>query len=329
MKNSVNAAGFPKAMRLLLGYFQMYWLKPFDAVNDAANAVSLLKFDWANKPILEIGGGDGVFSFIMHGGMFNFLGDRYDQADISKKDDMFDIYKLGTKIAVRKESAVKFDLGIDLKLSHLFKSREIESYKYLISGFPEELPVKPKIFKTIFLYTFHGLTDYGKTLKEIKRVIREDGILLALVVNDAVKNRFICFRLHNYFKKIGLNGPADFFLKLDAGRQKEIGEIFAKNLKEWKTLFQEAGFKIEDIYTQVSPFLWEVYDMQTRPLLKILVYLNYKLKRWHLKIVFKLVWICLWMPVLAFFYLFYTGRRIEANEMKSGEIFFAFRAVPV
>lgn len=321
--------GFCKTIKLLKRYFQMYWLKPFDAVNDTANAVALKKFDWSNGPVLEIGGGDGVFSFIMHDGAFSFTNDRYDQVDTAKNGDIYDVYNEGNNLRICKNASLRYDLGIDLKLSHLFKSREIGMYKNLVSSLPEALPVKGDCFGTIFLYTFHGLTDYGKTLQEIRRVIKKDGRLLMLAVNNTAKENFVCYKLHAFFKRLGFKRLSEYFLKLDAGRYSEIGGTFSKGLNEWEALLKNSGFQIEEAYSQVSPLLWKIYDTQTRPFLKFMIRLNRRLKEVHLKAIAKALGLCFWFPIIsAFYFTMAKPVKIKLN-VNCDDVFLAMKARPV
>ena len=48
----------------LWNYLNIYFLKPIDAVNDTITSDLLLKFNWEKK-YLEIGSGDGMFSYIL------------------------------------------------------------------------------------------------------------------------------------------------------------------------------------------------------------------------------------------------------------------------
>ena len=70
----------------LWNYLNIYFLKPFDAVNDTLTATLIRKFNW-NIPYLEIGSGDGVFSYVMHGGKFPVWFDRY--IDVNLKTKIF------------------------------------------------------------------------------------------------------------------------------------------------------------------------------------------------------------------------------------------------
>lgn len=302
-ENSLYSFGF---LSLLKRYFQVYWLKPFDAINDTANAVSLLNFDWASQnSILEIGGGDGIFSFIMHGGEFNFINDRYDQVDLLNKGDIYDFFsEKGAKFKIKTFPTLNYDMGVDLKMSHVFKAKETMLYKNnnIISSHPEDMPIKNDSFDTVFLYTFHGLVDYDRTLREIRRIISENGTLLMLVFNDVVDNHFICYKLSKFFEKRN-STLSGYFKKLDGGRYDEIANVFSKNFEEWKLILNEAGFEIKQVYTQVLPWLWRLYDTQTRFVLKNLIRFNKFLKRIRLKFLFKIFWTIIWFPILTLAYI--------------------------
>ncbi len=318
--------GFPSAWSLLRRYFQLYWLKPFDAVNDAANAWALSQFEWV-EPILEVGGGDGVFSFILHGGEFFLSEDRYRHGDL-RLNDIYDVYRSDRPLRIKHRIGRRYEVGADLKLSHLQKSEETGLYQRLLSIKPEALPLGPGSFKTVFLYTFHGLTDYRRCLKEIRRVIRPDGTLLMIAFNQVVSRQFICYPLHKWFERLGWKGLSAYFLKLDNGRYEELTG-FSRSFSEWKRLLEEADFQLTKAYNQVSPLAWRVYDLQTRPLLRPLIRFSEFLERLHLKTPVKALWVYLFLPLLVVFYeTAARPRRIPLDDPKASGIFFAFHAVP-
>ena len=77
----------------LWNYLNIYFLKPFDAVNDTITSDLLLKFNW-EKNYVELGSGDGMFSYIMHGNSFPIWFDRYLNVDLNSKN----IFKSKNKI---------------------------------------------------------------------------------------------------------------------------------------------------------------------------------------------------------------------------------------
>lgn len=311
---------------LIRRYFQLYWLKPFDAVNDAANAWALLQFEW-DAPILEVGGGDGVFSFVMHGGEFALTNDRYSQADPTRPSDIYDVYYKDRPLTTKRRPYLHYRVGVDLKLSHLYKSSETGLYISLVSSRPEALPLRAGLFKTVFLYTFHGLTDYRRSLEEIRRVVRPDGSLLIITFNRTVSGYFVCYPLYRYFESRGWKEPSSYFKRLDAGRYDEISG-FGHTLDEWEKLFGETGFRLTDVYNQVAPLAWKVYDFQTRPFLKLLIRWNWLLEQLHLKTVIKAAWIYALLPFLLIFYAAFARPKKISIGREASDVFFAFRAVP-
>lgn len=320
-------------LSLLRRYLQVYWLKPFDAVNDAANAWALRQFAW-EPPILEIGSGDGVFSFIMHDGEFVLSDDRYDQSDPDRPGDMFDVYHKGRSLTIKRCASRSYEAGVDLKWSHVLKCKETQLYRKLVVSWPEPLPFAAASFKTVFLYFPHGLVEHGqvlnyeRTLKEIRRVLRPDGTLLMTAVNRIVSHHFVCYPLHRFFERRGWRQLSEYFKKLDTGRYAEISG-FGRAAEEWGKLLQEAGFKLGNIWTQVTPLAWRVCDFQTRPLLRPLIRSSRFLKRVRLKRTVKVAWVCTWLPALTLFYLLFARpRRFSLESGDEAGAFFAFRATP-
>jgi len=298
---------------LLRRYLQVYWLKPFDAVNDAANAWALRQFPW-EEPILEVGGGDGVFSFVMHDGEFIATDDRYDQSDPSRPGDIFDVYREGFYLTIKRHASRLYEAGVDLKWSHLLKGRETKLYRLVVLSPPEPLPFAAESFKTVFLYFPHG--------------IHPEGSLLMTAVNRDISDHFVCYPLYRFFEGKGWPRLSEYFKRLDAGRHDEITG-FGRTAEEWTKLLQVSGFNLVDTWTQVSPIAWSVYDFQTRPLLRPLIRWNWFLKRVRLKRVVKAAWVYTWLPVLTLFYLgFAKPRRLSLESMDEPGVFFAFRAIP-
>lgn len=318
---------------LLRRYLQMYWLKPFDAVNDTANAWALRQCPWS-EPILEIGSGDGVFSFILHGGEFSFVDDRYDQADPRLKGDIFDIYHEKSRMAVKRPAQVKYAAGLDLKRSHLMKCKETGMYRLLVVSTPQELPFSSDSFMTVFLYFPHGLVEQGKaldyraTLKEVRRVLHRNGSLLMTAFHKNVSRYFLCNMLSSFFSRRDLNKLGRYFRNLDAGRSQEISHL-ARSPGEWEKLLFDSGLKVVDVWCQISPIAWLVYDIQTRPIFRQLIKWNWVLRRLRLKRFLKRFFVYACLPILVvFYYLFARPRGTETIQDHGEHVGYVFRAVP-
>lgn len=319
-----RASVAPSAFNLLKRYFQVYWLKPFDAVNDTANAWALRRFSW-EEPILEIGGGDGMFSFIMQGGEFAFGDDRYFQCDPGRGGDIFDVYTEGKPLQIRKKAGLTYAVGVDLKVSHLQKARETGLYQEMKSSAPEKIPLGDSRFQTVFLYLFHGLSDYEKTLREARRVIRPRGKLLMVAFNDTVGRYFICHKLKEFFNRKGWRGLARFWDRLDGGRYQEIGGL-AKSLPEWEALLEKTGFRLNTTYAQVSPGAWRVYDIQTRPFFRTLIRWTSGLEKIHLRRLVKFIWLYGGLVPLFCFYRAAARPRPVEKGTSCRDVLFVFNA---
>ena len=65
------------------------FFETFDAVNDTLTSYLIFKKHKLEKDYLELGSGDGMFSFVMSGGKFPLNFDRY--IDVSLKKKIFSI----------------------------------------------------------------------------------------------------------------------------------------------------------------------------------------------------------------------------------------------
>ena len=286
-------------------YLNIYFLKPFDAVNDTLTSYLIYKVHKLKNNYLELGSGDGMFSFIMAGGKFPFYFDRYIDVALNKKD-IFDTHTKEIKIKNTIKLIRPF-LSIDAKKNHVKKIKEIGFSKNSFHSKLENIKLKKKNkFDLIFFYTAHGLTDLKKSILGAKKHLKKNGKILILVFDDFVKKNFICYKMSkkNFF-------PA-FFNKIDNGRYKEISN-YSKTLKGWKNFFEKNGFKIQKISSGLSGTAWKVYDVQTRPILHFLVRL-FNFFPSILRIAFKLIWMIILYPVILLFFLFYSNIYFNNNK---------------
>lgn len=327
-----RAGTAPSTAALLKRYLQMYWLKPFDAVNDTANAQALRAFPW-EAPILEVGGGDGVFSFIMQGGEFEPAVDRFEQADTRRDGDMFDVYRPERPLRQRRRAQREYAVGVDLKWSHVMKSRATGLYRCLAVATPGALPFKAGAFKTVFLYFPHGLIErddrlnYDRVLAEIRHVLAPDGVLLMTAMNDTVAQHFVCHSVAGSLARAGWPRASAYFARLDGGRFDEVAAL-GRSLDEWRAVLARAGFALVDARTQISPLAWRVYDVGTRPILRPLIRLMDRLGEAGPRPLVKRVATGIAFPFLLAFYYF-SARPSVLRTARGRGVVFALHAKPL
>lgn len=278
-------------------YLSIYFLKPFDAVNDTITSDLLLKLNW-KKNYLELGSGDGMFSYIMHGNSFPLWFDRYLNVDLENKN----IFKKKGLIKFpklkKKNNKIFPTLSIDARPHHIEYIKKINFSKTAKRMNYEKLKISKNSKELIFFYTPHGLKNYNIALKKASECLKKKGKLLVLLYLDNVDKNFIFYHLKKKYKgKVG-----NFFLKMDNGRYLETKKL-SKTFGEWIKLFKKNNLIILKYYTGLSPLAWKIYDIQTRPILKVLIKF-FSLFPSFLRTFFKLIWMILFFPFLCLTYMY-------------------------
>lgn len=288
-------------------YHKLYFLKPHDAVNDTLTASLLHRLDWSG-PVIEIGSGDGVFSYIMHGGAFPLWFDRYLLTDLTKQD-IYDSHKgnvLRPAVIVRSPD---INLAIDAKESHVRKIKEIGFVKHCVVSAYEALPIASASIPKIFYYTPHGLRDHEAAIREAARILARKGTMLILLYDGKFKPSFLCYRLAQLCSgKVGR-----YFFRLDNGRFDEITNL-SKSPEEWNAFFLRHGFEIEARHSGLSAFAWKAYDIQTRPFLKPLIRL-FGMLPGCMRTLVKFLWMVACYPYLIIFYLLFSNEYFRVDKI--------------
>ncbi|MDB9812545.1 hypothetical protein OAB74_02215 [Candidatus Pelagibacter sp.] len=300
-----------KSLVRLWNYLNIYYLKPFDAVNDTITSDLLLKFKWKNN-YLELGSGDGMFSFVMHGNSFPLWFDRYQNINFSDKNIFKSEYDNFPKF--KKKYLIRPNCSVDARQHHIISINKIGFSKSSKLSSYEKFKYKKKSENLIFFYTPHGLQNYTRSLKNILPSLKNDGRIILLLNLKNVLNYFICYDLsknNNILKKV--------FKKLDNGRYLETKKV-SKSFNQWSDIFKKNNLKLNNFYTGLSPITWMIYDVQTRPILRILIRLFNFFPR-NLRTLLKLIWMVAVYPAILIVYLF--GSKISQNK-KTDNCYVAF-----
>ena len=287
-------------------YLSIYFLKPFDAVNDVATSRLLLSIGLPNN-YLALAPGDGIFSCVMHGGRMPLSFDRYLQTDLSAVD-IFDTHTSGQLIKPQKPPQISLPLAIDTKISHLYKTMEINLSKTGVHANYENLPLSSESQDAIFMYTPHGLKNLQEATNEIYRVLKPNGALYVLVYNQVFRSSFLCHR----FSQSSATLLATLFKRLDNGRYEELSQISLLP-DQWEQFFEIAGFNISKRSAGLSTVAWKFYDIQTRPFLRLLIKLFSVLPR-NIRTATKFLWMIVWYPILLVFYFLFASSYISRPE---------------
>jgi len=288
-------------------YLSLYFLKPFDAINDTLTSSLIHRLDW-NGEVVELGSGDGEFSYVMHGGTFPIWYDRYLDTDLSK-NDIFDTHKDDKLTTTKVLKYPNLILSIDARENHVKKIKEIGFSKDAICASYENLPLDDESVEKIFYYTPHGLENHDNSIDEAIRVLKPKGKLLILLYDSVFKEAFLC---HKYSQNIKNNFISKYFKKLDNGRYEEITNL-SRTKEQWLEHFQSKGLKSSISHTGLSTTAWKFYDIQTRPILKILIRFFNLFPLW-LRTILKISWMIILYPFLLLFYFLFSNEFIKIDK---------------
>ena len=279
----------------LWNYLNIYFLKPFDAVNDTITSDLLLKFGWTNN-YFEIGSGDGMFSYVLHGNSFPIWFDRYLNTNLDKKN----IFEASMSYfpQIKKKFKIRPKFSVDARKHHILSLKKLGFSKKNIHTDYENIKYKKNSQKLIFFYTPHGLKNYSKSIDNIKKISKKGGRVLILLNLTKVDDCFICYKLQKKFK----GNLGNYFKNLDNGRFKETKKL-SKSFLSWKKFFINKKFKILNYYSGLSPLVWRIYDIQTRPFLKALInFFNYL--PITARCIIKIFWMIIFYPILFLTYIY-------------------------
>lgn len=253
--------------RALLGRFlSAYWLRPENAMWMTLRSEALSRCPLA-RPSVDLGCGDGVFTFLHCGGRFDPAFDVF--ASVGRLDevagahaDMFDHVTAGYAPPIIAPPAERVDCGADLKASMIEKARRLALYERLVlHDNNNPLPFDNESFETVYCNTAYWVSNIGGFLSELRRVVRRGGRIVLQVKIDAMRD----YTLRRHAAALG-----DRFLDIIGRGRMETWPTLASRA-EWERRFAAAGL----IVLEETPFATSthahVWDIGLRPVAPMLI----------------------------------------------------------
>jgi SAM-dependent methyltransferase len=254
-------------LRALLNVF---WLRPETAMWRAIDINAMKSFSFSS-PSLDLGCGDGVFSFIRAGGEFSKNFDAFQTVgsldNFFDNVDVFDASDNSPSPNVERAPDYKIDVGFDHKKNLLSKANKLSIYKELKEGDANQrLPFEDSTFNSVFSNIVYWLDDPKFVFSEIYRVLKPGGKACLMLPNQT----FPEFSFYNQLYVKTQNKEWEFLEKLDRGRfEDDIRQ--AKSGKEWERLILESGLSINEHVCHLSKTVIQIWDIGLRPLFPVLL----------------------------------------------------------
>ena len=254
----------------------VFWLRPETALWREIDIRTMSAFEM-RSPSLDVGCGDGTFSFIRAGGEFDRSFDAFrsvSQLDqFFKNVDVFDSFDENLSSAVAKPPKYQIDVGFDHKTNLLKKAGQLGLYRALKQGDANQsLPFPDASFNSVFSNIVYWLDSPQFVISEIARVLKPGGTACLMLPNIT----FPQFSFYNQLYVKGGDARWKFLEMLDRGR-------FADNIRqaksqdEWQAIFEKAGLHVERHHSHLSKLVIQTWDIGLRPLFPVLLEMSNEL----------------------------------------------------
>ncbi len=250
----------------LRSFLEAYWLRPENALWMTLRSLTLASCPLP-EPSADLACGDGVFTFLHHGGRFAEAFDVFcavghlDQV-VSRNADMFDAAGDGYFPVIARRAARRIGLGADLKAELLKKAARLELYDELIRcDANEPLPLADQSLASVYCNSAYWIGRIERFLRELHRVVRAGGqIVLHVKLSD-----MHAWTLERFERQLGRR----FLDIIDRGRWGCWPTVAPR--AEWERRFARAGLEIVDVRPLASSTHAHVWDVGLRPLAPLLV----------------------------------------------------------
>jgi len=246
----------------------IYWLRPETALWRSIDIKIMEDFIF-QSPSLDIGCGDGIFSFIRGGGEFANDFDAFQSmGSLDKyfdKVDVFDSWDTEIHPRITKAPDYLIDYGSDHKENLLKKAKTLNIYKNLLLGDAnQKLPFEKNSFNSIFSNIIYWLEDPQLAFREICRILKPGGQCCVMLPNST----FHGFSFYHNLYVTRKQEQFAFLEALDRGRMSKIKH--AKSTDEWTRIIENAGLKIVQHKMHLSKTIIQIWDIGMRPLFPVL-----------------------------------------------------------
>lgn len=278
-------------MDYLKEHLNVWWLRPESALWDAIASQKAANIP-VKGPSLDLGCGNGLYSFIAAGGAFDVDYDWFVHAKSEGFRAGKDIYDVKANVDVAshiiRKPRYRFTHAFDHKPNLLSQAAKLGFYGTLRSGDGNgRLPYGDGELKTIYCNMLYWLNDPASRLRELARLLDKGGRAILCLQHPRFKT--IC-------ESYGWKARKSEFLRL-LNRGRAETHCWTADDAELKSLSRRAGLKLVHHDTYLSESTLRFWDTGTRPLSPALIEMARRLKVADRRAV-KRLWIDSSLPLL-------------------------------
>ena len=242
-------------MQILREFLNAFWLRPEVALIKTHEYLALKQLH-VNEPSLDIGCGDGIFSFISSGGRFGLGFDMYQNVkgtdQFFKGVDVFDHFDENDfTIDIVQKPNEQITYGLDHKATLLAKASKLGLYKNTIhSDANESIPLKSNSISTVFCNILYILEEVDGLLNETHRILSDSGRFILQLPERRAEEAMV----HHFYKNYGW----EWAKLIDREKYAITYPSYHKHEREyWDELLSRAGFGIvEEVNGNLQAIHW-------------------------------------------------------------------------
>lgn len=246
------------------------------------------------SPSIDLACGDGVFSFLHAGGVFDDSFDVFQAVGGLDEvgpghADMFDHVDARYAPRVVSWPGGTIDVGCDLKSALLEKASVLDFYGRLVPhDCNEPLPFDEGSFSSVYCNAAYWITRIDPFLREVGRISRGGGRIVLHVKLDAIRD---C-TLESHRGRLG-----DRFLDIIGRGRFDCWPTLADRTT-WERRFAAANLRIESATPFITPTHARIWDIGLRPIAPLLVKMTAGLTP-ETRLEIKREWVALFGELLA------------------------------
>lgn len=249
---------------VLDAHLNVSWLRPENAIWDSAATIAVREHEFA-RPMLDLGSGNGIFSFLTTGGRFTHDFDWFLSTEVDRPRGG-DIYDAPAKHfpdgSVARAPEFRIDVALDHKQNLLSQAGELGLYDKLVChDGTKPLPFKDGEFASIFSNILYWLHNPADVVRECSRVLQPGGRAVFCMPDPT----FYEFAVSYKWKEKN----SELWKLVNAGRSANIQ--WAITFDKFEEMAKASGFRITGHKGYLSRLTLTVWDIGLRLLSRPLI----------------------------------------------------------
>lgn len=255
-------------------FLNLNWLRPENALCQVVDAYYVKPHLVGNR-IMDLGCGNGYFTFTMMGGEFTIDYDYYVNTETRhfyQNADIYDTCKnLDISSFIQKQPERKFSLGVDYKEALLTQASQLGLYeRTVLNDLNKSCDLAARDFETIYCNMIYWLDDPYKAIQGLEGLLIKRGRLILTFPDPKIFE--FCFSYAWKNQKM-----QKLWQRLNRGRVESLKWI--KSIEEFENELKAhcPGFSITYAKSYQNAITLLVWDIGLRPLSVPLIKMSEKL----------------------------------------------------